>query len=171
MPTYPPRAAGNVKIPISARWANRRHHRLYPIRRRRECTSCTTMPRRLRRSHRRRWQWSEGVVTRRSIRFTLPIFQYTHSGCEPLRKSIPGARQNHDAAARDRIDPNRVTDRRIALALRAVRRTKETSGARPRACHSQRSSCRPPVGQDPETAELHQSRRGRRGEPRAMVVL
>ena len=48
-------------------------------------------------------------------------------GCEPLRK-ILAARQNHDAAARDRIDPNRVTDRRIVLTLRAVRRTKKTRG-------------------------------------------
>src|SRR6516164_5996682 len=31
----------------------------------------------------------------------------------------PATRQNPHAAARDRIDPNRVTDRRIVLALRA----------------------------------------------------
>ena len=37
-------------------------------------------------------------------------------GYEPLHKSIPAARQNHDAAARDRIDQNRVTDRPIVLA-------------------------------------------------------
>ena len=49
-------------------------------------------------------------------------------GCEPLHKSIPAARQNHDAGARDRIDPNRVTDRRIVLALRPARRTRERAG-------------------------------------------
>ena len=40
----------------------------------------------------------------------------------------PATRQNPHAAARDRIDPNRVTDRRIVLALRPARRTRERAG-------------------------------------------